>query len=452
MLVKTFQAPTMAEAFKMVKAELGPDAMIISSRKDQSKGFLGFFRKPFFEITAALDVGQRDKEPARDSRPNPYREAPKPERELTAKEEFQNSMLEPLVRELKELRERVEVMAKKDQEPPAAAEPVQAAPVAAKEEPQPIADTDLVKKFIIPNVEDTAPRATPPVQEPPAPRQEKLSLVKPPAFKANEDSTLSVLVHELEEAGVAPEAIEAVTGPVKPAAEKGEKLDNLRGIVRDTIARMVRCAGPLRMKKNVQRIIALVGPTGVGKTTTAAKLAATYALRKDGAKVALITLDNFRVGAIDQLRTYSKIMGVPLEVASTPAELEKAIHEHNDKDLIIIDTAGRSPKDKEKLDELHSFLASYATAEIHLCLAATTRDRELKETVNRFSVLPIRRVIFTKLDESESFGAILNTHLRDKFHLSYFTTGQRVPEDLEVATSRKVAELLVKGGHDGFGH
>jgi flagellar biosynthesis protein FlhF len=197
------------------------------------------------------------------------------------------------------------------------------------------------------------------------------------------------------------------------------------------------------MKKNGPKIIALVGPTGVGKTTTTAKLAAMYAMHK-GAKVALVTTDNFRVGAFEQLKTYSKIMGVPLEIAVTSQELANATETHSDKDLIIIDTAGRSPKDHGRLDELKALLDSGLDIEMHLCLSATTRDKELSDAIANFSILPISSLLFTKLDEAENLGSIVNTHHRSKLPLSYFTNGQMVPEDIVVATPRKLANLVMR--------
>jgi len=169
-----------------------------------------------------------------------------------------------------------------------------------------------------------------------------------------------------------------------------------------------------------------------------------YALNR-GNKVALITMDIFRVGAVEQLKTYSRIMGIPLDVASTPKELEKAVEKHSDCDLIFIDTAGRSHKDKEKLDEMKNFLENKIPIETYLCLSATTKDRELEEILNRFSIFQISKVVFTKIDESESLGNMINLLMKDNLQIAYFTTGQRVPEDIEVATPSKLAEMILRG-------
>ncbi|WP_298266761.1 flagellar biosynthesis protein FlhF [Geobacter sp.] len=451
MLVKTFEAVDMSEALRMVKAELGPDAMIISSRKEKKKGLFGFFSKPVVQVTAGLEMKPR--QPAQ----NPYREAPEPQ--LSAKEMMESSMLAPLARELKELRERVEILSRKETAARAGAAPraeepaVKPAVVAPVPEPatdpgtKPIAKQDLeeMKKLLFKTLAareagEGAARA-----EAPAPAaQPKAKSADPGEVKGfgGLRGALRMVVNELHRKGLERGAVRAVMEQLQPEAKRGGTAETIRPFLPQAFKSVIKCAGPLTLKKNGPRIIALVGPTGVGKTTTVAKLAALYSLR-EGHRAALVTIDNFRVGAVEQLKTYSRIMGVPVEVAATPMELEAAIELHSDKELILIDTAGRSPKDMEKIGELKGFLESRFAIEIHLCLAATTRDRELQEIVERFGVLPISRVIFTKLDESESYGCIVNAHLRTKFPLSFFTTGQRVPEDLEIATAGRLAGLVL---------
>jgi flagellar biosynthesis protein FlhF len=253
---------------------------------------------------------------------------------------------------------------------------------------------------------------------------------------------MAALTEELRARGVEETAISQLLIPVADAAGRGETLDRLRERLNKSIAAGISCSGPFKVKKNAVRILALVGPTGVGKTTTIAKLAALA--YKQGVTVALITIDTFRIGAVAQLQTYSSIMDIPMEIASTPAELAESIEAHADKQLILIDTAGRNPRDRKRIQEIKSFLEVNPDIETHLCLSATTRDSELTQAVTRFGVLPISRMIFTKLDESMSFGCIVNTHLRNKLPLSYFTTGQRVPEDIETATPQRVADLVVR--------
>ena len=440
MLVKTFQAPTMAEALRLVKAELGPDAMILSTKKEKQGGILGFFSKQVVKVTAAIDPHRPAPPP-----PPPVRERPV-ERERTTKEEFESSMLAPLARELRDLREKVELMTKRDEE--LRHHQSQQAPSAPDQHAKgsdgginlnniPRQDLEEIKKLLLNTLVKNQDGNIKSVQWPDAVEQgakvaSEVVADKPP------------LVRELERQGIEPDLQGRIIETIK-TLPKGHGEESLKGCLGEAFGRLIRFAGNLRMKKNAPRIIALVGPTGVGKTTTTAKLAAMYALNR-GNKVALITMDIFRVGAVEQLKTYTKIMGIPLEVASTPKELERAVERHADCDLILIDTAGRSHKDADKLEEMKGFLETTIQSDIYLCLSATTKDRELEVILNRFSIFPISKVVFTKLDECESVGCIVNLLLKANLQIAYFTTGQRVPEDIEVATSEKLAELILKEG------
>ncbi|UPU36461.1 flagellar biosynthesis protein FlhF [Geomonas paludis] len=473
MLVKTFQAGEMSEALRMVKAEMGLDAMILSSKKERKKGILGFFSKPYYEVTAAL-------EPRPAQRPNPYREEPPPapERELSTREEFQNSMLGPLAREVRELKQRIEALTKKEaqqaaqQAAPLAQEPQQEIPAVprtfGKEELEEI--KQLLYNAVSGNKEKAPERGAKPVTfqlagqaleqtvkgaaqpEPlafpfPVGQPEKvapaLNLVKETATASDEERLLQQLAEELRSEEVGPLAVQTLTESVRAAAEEGASLEELRSLMAENLAGMVKCSGSLRIKKNGPRIVAVVGPTGVGKTTTIAKIAAMYALNRR-VSVAMVTMDNFRVGAVEQLKTYAKIMDLPLEVAGNSQELSKALARHSDKDLILIDTAGRSPKDADRLDELKGYLETQTGIDVYLCLSATTRSREIDEIIATFGTLPLTKLLFTKLDESRTFGCIVDTCLKHKIPLSYFSTGQKVPEDIEVATSRKLAAMVVQ--------
>lgn len=461
----------------MVKAEMGLDAMILSSKKERKKGFLGFFSKPYYEVTAALEPRQPQ------PRHNPYREeappAP-PERELSTREEFQNSMLGPLAREVRELKQRLEALAKKEAAAPQqmqpAPEPVVAEPSSP---PRTFAKEELeeIKKLLYSAVsgKEKEPRlATFPLaggggaettaaksmaaqlqqqlevlSVPPLPPVKEATLVqevreaKQSARASEGELLLDALAAELQGEDVGPATIELLMEAIRPAARGGAGIGELRNLMSEALAGMIKCSGSLRIKKTGPRIVAVVGPTGVGKTTTIAKIAALYALNRR-VSVAMVTMDNFRVGAVEQLKTYAKIMDLPLEVAGNSQELGKALARHSDKDLIMIDTAGRSPKDSERLDELKGYLEAHNGIDVYLCLSATTRTREIDEIIATFGTLPITKLLFTKLDESRSLGCIVDTYLKHKVPLSYFSTGQKVPEDIEVANSRKLASLVVQ--------
>jgi len=438
MQTRTFQAANMTEALHLVKTELGPDAMIVSSRRERRKGIFGLFGKPVFSITAALG-------PIPERRPV-YAKEPAGFEEST-RDEFRKSMLEPLARELKELRDRVDSLLVKEKGGRHNVTPVEI----ARAENDSMPDSVMRRPGVSPVEESPVLKngGTDAAEQPTFASLVVRSVDAQPEHAAgaglagerNENGPLAELSAALHDAGVNEATICTLAGKAKSLGIELAGSENLRAALKESIEATVKCSGAIRMKKNGARIVALVGPTGVGKTTTVAKLAAHYTLGRK-AKVALITVDTFRVGAVEQLKTYSRIMGVPLEVAATPAEVQKAVDSHGDKDLIIIDTVGRSPRDSETIESLREMLQFTQPIEIHLCVAATTRDSELRSIVKNFGVLPVSRLLFTKLDESSSFGSIINLQIENNLPLSYFTRGQRVPEDIEPASARKVAELL----------
>ncbi len=190
------------------------------------------------------------------------------------------------------------------------------------------------------------------------------------------------------------------------------------------------------------RTVALIGPTGVGKTTTIAKLAATFKL-KQNKQVGLITIDTYRIAAVDQLKTYAGIIGVPLHVVTSPEEMGEAVRQCRHCDVVLIDTAGRSQRDDPRLEELRRFLAAADPHETHLVLSSTCTQRVLEDTVERFSRIPTDRIIFTKLDEAVTFGVVLNVLRKVKKRLSYVTTGQEVPHQIEPGRPDRLAALML---------
>jgi flagellar biosynthesis protein FlhF len=442
MLVKTFQSASMAEALRMVKAELGPDAMILSTKKEKIGGFFGFFRKTVYRVTAAIDSSRKQGPASSPAVPTAYREQPK--RERTAKEDLENSMLAPLARELRDLREKVETLSRREES--RTNDTTSAGNISQPDSPEsplniqniPRGDLEEIKKLLLNTLAKSQAGDVREVRWPVA--ADEPATGEPVAEVLTNESPLA---QELSRSGISTDLVKTILDTLDDLPPGGGS-QATKSRLGEAFGRLIRFAGTLKLRKNSPRIIALVGPTGVGKTTTTAKLAAMHAFNR-GNKVALITMDIFRVGAVEQLKTYSRIMGIPLEVASTPKELEKAVEKHSDCDLIFIDTAGRSHKDKEKLNEMKQFFADKIPLEVFLCLSATTKDRELSEILNRFSIFQISKVVFTKIDESESFGNMINLLMKGNLQIAYFTTGQRVPEDIEVATPAKLADIILRG-------
>ena len=209
------------------------------------------------------------------------------------------------------------------------------------------------------------------------------------------------------------------------------------------IGREIEVAGPILSIPRQRRLVALVGPTGVGKTTTTAKLAAHYRLREQR-RVGLITVDTYRIAAVDQLRTYADIIDLPMEVASTPHEMRQAIGRLADLDLILMDTAGRSPRDEAQIQELKLLLDEAQPDEVHLVSELRLgRQRRWPRVSERFAEVGANRLILTKLDEAQGLGSLLPLLRTNRLPLSYVTHGQNVPDDIEVADPVHLAQQIL---------
>jgi flagellar biosynthesis protein FlhF len=229
----------------------------------------------------------------------------------------------------------------------------------------------------------------------------------------------------------------------------------IRKELRRLVAQRIRTAGKdleaMPAAGQRARVIALIGPTGVGKTTTIAKLAANYRL-KLGRKVGLITIDTYRIAAVDQLRTYAEILGVPLKAALTAGELHEAIHAMRDMDVVLIDTAGRSQHNQIQIGELRNFMGAARPDQMHLVVSATANRSCTQSVLDQFGPLGANHLIVTKLDEAGTFGVLLNVSSAEGMPLSYVTTGQGVPNDISRANADHLAECILTGRSGGQGH
>jgi flagellar biosynthesis protein FlhF len=217
----------------------------------------------------------------------------------------------------------------------------------------------------------------------------------------------------------------------------------VREKIADQIERLLPAAGPIARGRNGRpHVVALIGPTGVGKTTTIAKLAANLQLREKQ-RLGLITIDTYRIAAVDQLKKYADILDSRLRIVSSPEDLRDAVASMGDCNFVLIDTAGRGPNDALKLRELKTFLAAAAPDEVHMVISTTASQECMELAIERFSDVRVDRLIFTKLDEAKHHGIVLNIARKIGKPISYITTGQDVPDDIEVAEGRRLAEIIL---------
>lgn len=424
MTIKTYRAKTIADALVQIKKELGRDAVILHTRTIKSGGWFGFRRSTFTEITATSSkVAGEFAAPRLRNRP------PAP-----------SDPMAPLIDAAQG--RRAESLAS------APAAPLESAPTAPTR-PLPESPLREVAQRIIAATERT------PVDRDIAAIKRMVGQVLKSTAGARHPSMPEALFdcyQRLLEAEIASELADEIVGAVRDELDPAELADP--AIVHQSVLR--RLAAYIQISPDSLRVarapdgrpttIALIGPTGVGKTTTVAKLAATYKLRH-GKRVGLITCDTYRIAAVDQLRTYATIIGLPFKVVLTPTEMASACDALSDNDIILIDTAGRSPRDAGRLDELHALVSAARPHQTHLVLSSTAAHSALIEAARLFAPLGSNRVIFTKLDEAVNFGVLVNLIRHIDAKLSFVTTGQEVPDHLEPGNADRLARFVLGPDH-----
>lgn len=414
MQLKRYEVADMSEAMAQIKRDLGPDAVILSTRKIRKrKSKSGPGGQSLYEVVAAADPQGLEILPtpgskrAAASAPRASSPLPAPETErkggpLPTQARNRNADAPP------EPRRRTE-------RSPATQPPPAVALDSLREELQEVRGELRTLQGIV----DGA-RHLP--------------------------QSLQGIHQQLVACGIAEEItgqlLEEISAGKSPKVLSEEAV--LQEALQQAMTRKIKTLEPRAAGNHTPHLMAFVGPTGVGKTTTIAKLAAASALLQRQ-RVALLTLDTYRIAAVEQLKVYGKIIGTPVSVVLDREELGQALREMQGFDVILIDTAGRSHRHVEQMWELKTLLSQPWPIETHLVLSATTREEEAVEICGQFSRIPCHSLLFTKLDESSSLGSLFNLAVRTAKPLSYLTTGQRVPEDIEVATPEKLVDYVLHG-------
>ncbi|MRH42277.1 flagellar biosynthesis protein FlhF [Aquibacillus halophilus] len=268
---------------------------------------------------------------------------------------------------------------------------------------------------------------------------QKNSVLQQPSFSATNQYLFDLLVEQ----EIKVEIAEEIISQIKENADDIDEVDILKSkklVITELEKRLSKeNFGGIRYDK---KFVHLVGPTGVGKTTTIAKIAANSVL-KDNKKVAFVTTDTYRIAAIDQLKTYSKILDIPLEIAYTLEDYDKARQKFKDYDLVLVDTAGRNFRDEKYINELGKIVDLNFDIDTYLVLSLTTRASDLEDIFAQFKNIPIKQLIFTKKDETNKYGPILNLCLTNDIGVAYITDGQDVPDDIKESSINTICKMIV---------
>lgn len=507
MQIKSFKAPTLKEAMANVKSELGVDAVILHTNKIKKGGILGFHAKEIVEVIAAVEDEPvvKEQKPAMDTgaaseavlqaaaaarasrnsapEPEPQPIQPQPTGNFTPRNMVSQYQTAGTIEAISHAMAQNtpsptfgEVLASVNKAQEQAGQPVvneQAASVApavdinpgveqpvVKEEPaEPVSEVEEKLVSAESDVEQLTPEkdvetASEDATDLDVKEQEILdlqnqleemkSMLVEMSRNKDEAGGIPNLQRAMEAQGISQHVLEDMISKLN-GTEILAPQNSIKALkaLEKYVRKAIRIANGITLYSDKPKIVALIGPTGVGKTTTLAKIAAKFVL-EEGAKVALITADTYRISAVEQLKTYSDILGLPLEIVYNPQALQEAIEKHRDKQLILLDTAGRSQYNAYQMKELSELLNIDADIEKHLVMSATTKTSDGLELLDNFSLCKPDRVIFTKVDETKTHGIILNILHRRKAALSYLTNGQSVPDDIEPASIEKLAELLLR--------
>ncbi len=394
MIIKKYQGTTEAEATAKAKEELGQDAVIMNVKSVKQKGLRKLFKKSYYEVTAAID--EPSEKAAREKHTASENKARKP---VDTSENLKETVSEKETTEAG----------------------VKTAKTSAIEE-----RLDNLAQLLEQQIQET---------------KEEEAEERP-----DQKSKLVKLVYEqLLDNEVTEENAREIMSEIDNKSSEIQVDDLLSNIYQKIVLKLGQIK-TIELCEKKPKVVFFVGPTGVGKTTTIAKLASKYKLDHK-CKLAIITADTYRVAAVEQIRTYANILNVPIEVVYNAEELQQAIQKYAEYDLLFVDTAGRSHQNQEQQEDVKRLLqvAKEYEQEIYLVISATTKYRDLVKITQVYSDISSCRLLFTKTDETGALGNILNIKMLTNEPLSYVTFGQNVPDDIEITDAQAIAKQLLGG-------
>ena len=379
MIIKTYVAENIQDAFYKVKSEMGKDAVILQTKHIKKGGFFGLFAKRMVEVVAANDIKLTSDSPVKPDLTTLAAISSKTNQATS------NTGIDDLKTEIKE-----------------------------------------VKKLLNELYIDTK------VQQG---NSNALDVNLPLSIKKYYDR-----MHEME---VDPTIINKLINNTTKALSDTELNDKaiLYKTLKKEIKSFVDDIEPIELS-NKNYIVAFVGPTGVGKTTTIAKLATHFSLYKNK-KVALATADTFRVGAVEQLKHYGDLLEIPVHVIHRQEDVRETLASLSDYDLLLVDTMGFNPNNRMQIKKIKGLLDVLNPDDVHVVISAATKNRDLTDILNNYKELYYNKILITKFDETKTYGVVLNALNVGKCKLSYFTMGQNVPDDIELPSADKIAKMIL---------
>ncbi|MFL0195501.1 flagellar biosynthesis protein FlhF [Clostridium sp. WILCCON 0269] len=391
MIIKRYKANNMNEAITRIRYELGNEAIIISQRKIRKGGILGFFSRKILEVTAAVDNKKEENKNGQYSNKDDMKHS------VEAIKKIVNSKMKDTNLDSKAVNEGS------------------------------VKDSNISRSFyedsIINKNNDVL------IKEMQQMKYMLNEMMNGP-YKNIGKSKLQI---KLENSDFNSSVVRKILDSVNAIKDDRKDEEKLKEVVKS----MIKVDD-----KNLERTAVLVGPTGVGKTTTIAKLAGKFAL-VEKKKVGLITVDTYRIGAVEQLRTYADIMNIPFQVVFSMKDITRAMESMCNCDIVLIDTTGRSSRNEMQISELRAFIDKIETNSVHLVISCTTKNKDIDVIINGYKQLNYNDIIITKLDETCSYGSILNIVQSAKKPISFVTTGQNVPEDIKIMNSEELVNLVL---------
>ena len=390
MKMKKYNAPSIAEAMKLIRADLGEDAVILNSKVVVTKKLFGLVKQKSFEVVAGVDQVEK----------------------------------KPLVPPLPDFR-----------------------PISVQQGEPELGEVPIaIMKDSVNNQNEDYLSINDELKREIADLKSIMQSVQRQSIQSQYPDELLPFIDYLKRQELSKELITAISDELFKHFKHSDhdiSFNEMREITQSYLRNQltdVEIGGLTYDKKYIN----VLGPTGVGKTTTIAKMAARSVLEKKK-KIGFITTDTYRIAAIEQLKTYAGLLQAPVEIVYNAEDYKKAIEKLDYLDIIFIDTAGRNYKEAKYVNDLQQLINFNEQVESFLVVSLTAKERDIESIIEQFNKIPIEKFIFTKLDETNSIGTIFNLMIKYKKGLAYYTNGQEVPEDIEQADLEDLFELFFQG-------